>query len=72
MFGGSELLILAVIVLVLFVAPSKLPGLGKSLAQSIKGFKNFIRSCKQKNSVYLEDIVEKYLKIDSPLHLLGI
>lgn len=37
--GGGQLLIIAIILVVLFVAPSRLPGLGKSLAQSIKGFK---------------------------------
>lgn len=37
--GGGQLLIIAVILVILFVAPSRLPGLGKSLAQSIKGFK---------------------------------
>ena len=37
--GGGQLLIIAIILVVLFVAPSRLPGLGKSLAQSLKGFK---------------------------------
>ncbi len=37
--GGGQLLIIAVILVVLFVAPSRLPGLGKSLAQAIRGFK---------------------------------
>jgi sec-independent protein translocase protein TatA len=37
--GGGQLLIIAVILVILFVAPARLPGLGKSLAQSIKGFK---------------------------------
>ena len=37
--GGGQLLIIAIILVVLFVAPSRLPGLGKSLAQAIRGFK---------------------------------
>ena len=40
--GGGQLLIIAIILVVLFVAPSRLPGLGKSLAQAIKGFKKGI------------------------------
>ncbi len=37
--GGGQILIIAIILVVLFVAPARLPGLGKSLAQAIKGFK---------------------------------
>ena len=37
--GGGQLLIIAIILVVLFVAPSRLPGLGKSLAEAIRGFK---------------------------------
>ena len=37
--GGGQLLIIAIILVVLFVAPARLPGLGKSLAQAIRGFK---------------------------------
>lgn len=37
--GGGQILIIAIILVVLFVAPSRLPGLGKSLAQAIRGFK---------------------------------
>ena len=37
--GGGQLLIIAIILVVLFVAPSRLPGIGKSLAQAIRGFK---------------------------------
>ncbi len=37
--GGGQLLIIAVILVLLFVAPARLPGLGKSLAQAIRGFK---------------------------------
>ena len=40
--GGGQLLIIAIILVVLFVAPSRLPGLGKSLAQAIRGFKKGI------------------------------
>ena len=40
--GGGQILIIAIILVVLFVAPSRLPGLGKSLAQAIKGFKKGI------------------------------
>ncbi len=41
--GGGQLLIIAIILVVLFVAPSRLPGLGKSLAQAIRGFKKGIQ-----------------------------
>ncbi len=41
--GGGQILIIAVILVVLFVAPSRLPGLGKSLAQAIRGFKKGIQ-----------------------------
>ena len=37
--GGSQLLIIAIVLVLLFIAPSRLPGLGKSLAQAIRGFK---------------------------------
>ena len=37
--GGGQILIIIVILVLLFVAPSRLPGLGKSLAQAIRGFK---------------------------------
>lgn len=40
--GGGQLLIIAIILVVLFVAPSRLPGLGKSLAEAIRGFKKGI------------------------------
>jgi sec-independent protein translocase protein TatA len=36
--GATELIILLVIVLVFF-GPSKLPGLGKSIGEAIRGFK---------------------------------
>lgn len=40
MFTGHwELLIIGLIVLLLFVGPKKLPGFGKSLGESIRGFK---------------------------------
>lgn len=39
MLGGNEILILAVIIIVLFYAPSRLPGLAQSVAKSIKSFK---------------------------------
>ncbi|MCB0378586.1 MAG: twin-arginine translocase TatA/TatE family subunit [Bdellovibrionales bacterium] len=39
MMGGGQLLIIVIVLVVLFVAPSRLPGLGKSLAQAIRGFK---------------------------------
>lgn len=41
--GGGQILIIAIILVVLFVAPSRLPGLGKSLAQAIRGFKKGIQ-----------------------------
>lgn len=37
--GGGQILIIAIVLVVLFVAPARLPGLGKSLAQAIRGFK---------------------------------
>lgn len=37
--SGSHLLILAVIVVVLVLGPAKLPQLGKSLGDAIRGFK---------------------------------
>ena len=40
--GGSQLLIIVVVLVLLFIAPSRLPGLGKSLAQAIRGFKKGI------------------------------
>lgn len=39
MLGGNEILVLAVIIIVLFYAPSRLPGLAQSVAKSIKSFK---------------------------------
>ena len=42
--GGSQLLIIVIVLVVLFIAPSRLPGLGKSLAQAIRGFKKGISS----------------------------
>lgn len=43
MMGHWELLALGVIFLLLFVGPKKLPGLGKSLGESIRGFKKAMK-----------------------------
>lgn len=37
--GGGQLLIIVIILVLLFVAPARLPGLGRSLAEAIRGFK---------------------------------
>ena len=37
--GGGQLLIIAIILVVLFIAPSRLPGLAKSLKQAVREFK---------------------------------
>jgi len=37
--GGGQLLIIAVILVLLFIAPSRLPGLAKSLKQAMREFK---------------------------------
>ena len=42
MLSATHLIILLVIVLVIF-GPSRLPGLGKSLGESIRGFKKAIK-----------------------------
>lgn len=39
MIGASQLLILAVIVVILILGPSKLPQLGRGLGDAIRGFK---------------------------------
>lgn len=37
--GGSQILIIAIIIVLLFIAPSRLPGLAKSLKQAMREFK---------------------------------
>ena len=37
--GGGQLLIIAIILVILFIAPSRLPGLAKSLKQAVREFK---------------------------------
>lgn len=37
--SGGHILLLIIVMVVLFAAPARLPGLGKSLAQAIRGFK---------------------------------
>lgn len=39
MFGGSELLIVGAVILIVFFGPKSLPGLGRSLGDAIRGFK---------------------------------
>ncbi len=48
-FGPMELVILLVIVLVLF-GPSRLPGLGKSLGDAIRGFKKGMDGSDEKDA----------------------
>ncbi len=43
MLGHWELLALGVIFILLFVGPKKLPGFGKSLGESIRGFKKAMK-----------------------------
>ncbi len=43
MLGHWEILALGVIFILLFVGPKKLPGLGKSLGESIRGFKKAMK-----------------------------
>ncbi len=44
MFTGHwELLIIGLVFVLLFVGPKKLPGLGKSLGESIRGFKKAMK-----------------------------
>ena len=40
--SGSHIMLLAVILVVLVLGPAKLPGLGKSLGEAIRGFKKGI------------------------------
>ena len=37
--GGGQLLIIAIVLIVLFFAPSRIAEVGKSLAQAIRGFR---------------------------------
>lgn len=43
MTGHWEIVIIGLIFVLLFVGPKKLPGLGKSLGESIRGFKKAMR-----------------------------
>ena len=43
MLGHWEIITLGVIFMLLFVGPKKLPGLGKSLGESIRGFKKAMK-----------------------------
>lgn len=40
--SGSHIMILAVILVILVLGPAKLPGLGKSMGEAIRGFKKGI------------------------------
>ena len=48
--GAPELILILVIVLLLF-GPSKLPGLGKSVGEAIRGFKKGINEDGEKTAV---------------------
>lgn len=39
MLSGPQILIIVAVIVLFFVAPARLPGLGKSLAEAIRGFK---------------------------------
>lgn len=43
MLGHWELLLVGLVILLLFVGPKKLPSFGKSLGESIRGFKKAIK-----------------------------
>lgn len=43
MTGHWEIVIIGLIFVLLFVGPKKLPGLGKSLGESIRGFKKAMK-----------------------------
>ena len=45
--GATELILILVVVLILF-GPSKLPGLGKSIGEAIRGFKKGIHEDNEK------------------------
>ncbi len=47
--GMTELIIILVIVLVIF-GPSKLPGLGKALGETVRGFKKGINETMEKTA----------------------
>lgn len=47
--GMTELIIVLVIVLVIF-GPSKLPGLGKALGETVRGFKKGMNDSLEKNA----------------------
>ena len=37
--GGMQILMVVIVIAVLFMGPSRIPGLGKSIGQAIRGFK---------------------------------
>jgi len=40
--SGVQILMIVIVIAVLFMGPSRIPGLGKSLGQAIRGFKKGI------------------------------
>ena len=57
--SGVQILMIVIVVAVLFMGPSRIPGLGKSLGQAIRGFKKGI----SEDEVDITDSVEQE-KID--------
>ena len=41
--SGPQLLIIVIVIAILFMGPSRIPGIGKSLGQAIRGFKKAMR-----------------------------
>ena len=42
--SGVQILIIILVIAILFMGPSRIPGLGKSLGQAIRGFKKGLSS----------------------------
>ena len=55
MLGHWEILLVGLVILLLFVGPKKLPSFGKSLGESIRGFKKAI---KDKDEEDILDVTE--------------
>ena len=57
--GGMQILMVVVVIAILFMGPSRIPGLGKSIGQAIRGFKKGI----SEDEIDVTDSVEQE-KID--------
>ena len=62
--GAPELILILVVVLILF-GPSKLPGLGKSIGEAIRGFKKGISDSDEKPAQVLREEDHLQLNQDS-------